>query len=598
MPSSRRHDAWSILTQTLADRAWVWIVLGIVTLVGVWFVGDTRRAAQARGAAAPVLESRPATYALAAVALLVVALVAPPIARGWLTALVLIALVVVGVEVVRISPFGKSRSSTERRPRPRRRRNDVPCARHALHRRRRGTDEPDRVSAPRPPRPSSSRRSRTEASGRATSLAGSPGSCPGRSGPSTSRSTTSASRRTPARSCSPGCSPRFARRPGSPPLQRRSPGPDRFRPRRRRARRDRGAAGGDARHRGRPRPHAPQVRRPRRASVWTGSTKLDGRLLVAAGERHRHARRARDRLRVLARLRAAVDERDGRAHGRRRAAPAGRRRRAGSRLVLPRVRSRCRTGSRSTSARRGSASGSRPRCSPPGRSWGRSSRSCRRVAATSPASSTTRRSTRCSTSGARTGVSEWKIRSSHGDRGRALERQGLDPVDAGVGARLHAREGRRRRRTSFVGSFNLSRSGERNAENVVEIRTQASPTAWPRTSTKSCALSPRDRSGSGGRGRLCRPPPRFHFVGLCSCARSARRMGRRRRVQVDVVPARVVEDRLERGRRAATTFVRLPTPSASAGSLVPESTTMPPFVPSHPGGRGGRRSSPNSGTRS
>jgi hypothetical protein len=95
------HDAWSILTQTLADRAWVWIVLGIVTLVGVWFVGDTRRAAQARRAAAPVLESRPATYAFAAVALLVVALVAPPIARGWLTALVLIALVVVGVEVVR-----------------------------------------------------------------------------------------------------------------------------------------------------------------------------------------------------------------------------------------------------------------------------------------------------------------------------------------------------------------------------------------------------------------------------------------------------------------------------------------------------------------
>ena len=46
------HDAWSILTQTLADRAWVWIVLGIVTLVGVWFVGDTRRAAQARRAAA------------------------------------------------------------------------------------------------------------------------------------------------------------------------------------------------------------------------------------------------------------------------------------------------------------------------------------------------------------------------------------------------------------------------------------------------------------------------------------------------------------------------------------------------------------------
>jgi hypothetical protein len=95
------HDAWSILTQTLADRAWVWIVLGIVTLVGVWFVGESRRAAQARRAAAPILESRPTTYTIAAGALLVVALVTPPIARGWVTALVLITLVVAGIEVVR-----------------------------------------------------------------------------------------------------------------------------------------------------------------------------------------------------------------------------------------------------------------------------------------------------------------------------------------------------------------------------------------------------------------------------------------------------------------------------------------------------------------
>ena len=95
------HDAWSILTQTLADRAWVWIILGIVMLVGVWFVGESRRAAQARAAAAPIFESRPTTYTIAAVALLAVALVAPPIARGWLSALVLIAFVVAGIEVVR-----------------------------------------------------------------------------------------------------------------------------------------------------------------------------------------------------------------------------------------------------------------------------------------------------------------------------------------------------------------------------------------------------------------------------------------------------------------------------------------------------------------
>ena len=47
------HDAWSILTQVLADRAWVWIILGVVTLVGVWFVGETRRAADARAPRRP-----------------------------------------------------------------------------------------------------------------------------------------------------------------------------------------------------------------------------------------------------------------------------------------------------------------------------------------------------------------------------------------------------------------------------------------------------------------------------------------------------------------------------------------------------------------
>ena len=95
------HDAWSILTQTLADRAWAWIILGVVTLVGVWFVGETRRAADARRAARPVLENRVTTYAVAAGALLVLILVAPAVARGWLSALVLVVLVAVGIEVVR-----------------------------------------------------------------------------------------------------------------------------------------------------------------------------------------------------------------------------------------------------------------------------------------------------------------------------------------------------------------------------------------------------------------------------------------------------------------------------------------------------------------
>ncbi len=95
------HDAWNILTQVLADRAWVWIILGVITLVGVWFVGETdaplrramRRRLCCRAARRPTASPQRA--------LLVVVLVAPQLARGWLSALVLIGLVVAGIEVVR-----------------------------------------------------------------------------------------------------------------------------------------------------------------------------------------------------------------------------------------------------------------------------------------------------------------------------------------------------------------------------------------------------------------------------------------------------------------------------------------------------------------
>ena len=79
----------------------MWIILGVVTLAGVWFVGETRRAGQARAAAQPILENRVTTYAIVAGALLVLALVAPVVARSGLQALLLIALVVAGVEVIR-----------------------------------------------------------------------------------------------------------------------------------------------------------------------------------------------------------------------------------------------------------------------------------------------------------------------------------------------------------------------------------------------------------------------------------------------------------------------------------------------------------------
>jgi hypothetical protein len=95
------RNAWAILSQTLADRAWIWIILGVLLLAGVWFVGDSRRAIQARRASQPVLENRLATYSIAAVVLLVLALLVPLFTRGWAISLVLVALAILGVEVLR-----------------------------------------------------------------------------------------------------------------------------------------------------------------------------------------------------------------------------------------------------------------------------------------------------------------------------------------------------------------------------------------------------------------------------------------------------------------------------------------------------------------
>ena len=79
----------------------MWIILGIVTSRAS---GSSVRpvARQTRGAPQR-RSSRTAstTYAIAAGALLVLALVAPAIARGWLSALLLIGLIVAGIEVVR-----------------------------------------------------------------------------------------------------------------------------------------------------------------------------------------------------------------------------------------------------------------------------------------------------------------------------------------------------------------------------------------------------------------------------------------------------------------------------------------------------------------
>ena len=63
--------------------------------------------------------------------------------------------------------------------------------------------------------------------------------------------------------------------------------------------------------------------------------------------------------------------------------------------------------------------------------------------------------------------------------------------------------------TVFLGSFNLSRSGELNAENVLEIADARSPTGWRRSST-TCARAIRRRSSrarSVAGAAACRAPP-------------------------------------------------------------------------------------------
>ena len=94
-------DAWSIVTQGLADRAWLGVVLGLLLLAGVWLVGPTGLAARARRLAAPVAENPLLTYAAVAGLVLVVAALVPLFQRGWSSVLVFVALIVVGVEVLR-----------------------------------------------------------------------------------------------------------------------------------------------------------------------------------------------------------------------------------------------------------------------------------------------------------------------------------------------------------------------------------------------------------------------------------------------------------------------------------------------------------------
>jgi hypothetical protein len=95
------QDAWSILTAGLADRAWLLIVLGLLLLLGVWLVGPTNLAGRARRLVAPVAEKPLWTYGAVAALVVVLAALVPLFQRGWVSFLVFIVLLVIGVEVLR-----------------------------------------------------------------------------------------------------------------------------------------------------------------------------------------------------------------------------------------------------------------------------------------------------------------------------------------------------------------------------------------------------------------------------------------------------------------------------------------------------------------
>ena len=95
------QDGWNILTTVLAERAWVWVALGLLTLAGVWLAGPSRTGTQARGRLAPLLRDTWRTYGLAALIVIALAALLPIFQRGLLSVVVFLVLLVTGIETLR-----------------------------------------------------------------------------------------------------------------------------------------------------------------------------------------------------------------------------------------------------------------------------------------------------------------------------------------------------------------------------------------------------------------------------------------------------------------------------------------------------------------
>jgi hypothetical protein len=94
--------AWDIATPLLVQAATATIAYGVLMIAGAWLAGPTRPAVATRRALAPYVRSPAIAYGVLAVILLLVLWWAPtPALRNPVTALVLIALVLAGAELLR-----------------------------------------------------------------------------------------------------------------------------------------------------------------------------------------------------------------------------------------------------------------------------------------------------------------------------------------------------------------------------------------------------------------------------------------------------------------------------------------------------------------